>query len=47
MKMRRRVKMGILLAITTAAIVGLLMARVGKPLGLPAVTAYLVTGVLI
>ncbi len=39
--------MEILLPIAFAIILGLLMTRVVKPLGLPAVTAYLVTGVLI
>ena len=36
-----------LLSIAVAVIIGLLMTRVMKPLGLPAVTAYLVAGVLI
>ena len=39
--------MEILLSIGIAVIVGLLMTRVAKPFGLPAVTAYLITGVLI
>ncbi len=39
--------MNVLLSIALAVIIGLLMTRVAKPLGLPAVTAYLVTGVLI
>jgi len=39
--------MEILLPIAFAIILGLLMTRVIKPLGLPAVTAYLITGVLI
>ena len=39
--------MEILLPIAIAMIAGLLMTRVVKPLGLPAVTAYLVLGVLI
>ena len=39
--------MSVLLSIALAVIIGLLMTRVAKPLGLPAVTAYLVTGVLI
>ncbi len=39
--------MEILLPIAFAIILGLLMTRLAKPLGLPAVTAYLVTGVLI
>ncbi|MBQ9951002.1 MAG: cation:proton antiporter [Clostridia bacterium] len=39
--------MGVLLSIALAVIIGLLMTRIAKPLGLPAVTAYLVTGVLI
>ena len=39
--------MEILLSIAIAVIIGLLMTRVIKPLGLPAVTAYLITGVLI
>ena len=36
-----------LLSIAIAVIIGLLMTRAIKPLGLPAVTAYLVSGVLI
>lgn len=36
-----------LLSIGTALLLGLLMSRLAKRLGLPAVTAYLVTGVLI
>ena len=39
--------MTILLSVAVAVILGLLMTRVIKPLGLPAVTAYLVCGVLI
>ena len=39
--------MSTLLSIALAVIIGLLMTRVIKPLGLPAVTAYLVSGVLI
>ena len=39
--------MGVLLSVAIAVIIGLLMTRIAKPLGLPAVTAYLVTGVLI
>ena len=39
--------MNMLMSIGIAIIIGLLMTRVAKPLGLPAVTAYLVTGVLI
>ena len=39
--------MEVLLPIAIAIIAGLLMTRVVKPLGLPAVTAYLVLGVLI
>ena len=39
--------MGVLLSIAVAVILGLLMTRVIKPFGLPAVTAYLVCGVLI
>ena len=39
--------MTLLLSVAIAVIVGLLMTRVAKPLGLPSVTAYLVTGVLI
>ncbi len=39
--------MDILLSISIALLLGLLMTRVIKPLGLPAVTGYLVTGVLI
>ena len=37
--------MEILLSSAIAVIIGLLMTRVIKPLGLPAVTAYLITGV--
>lgn len=36
-----------LLSIAIALIAGLLMSRVAKPLKLPAVTAYLVAGILI
>ena len=36
-----------LLSIAIAVIIGLLMTRIIKPLGLPAVTAYLISGVLI
>lgn len=39
--------MDILLSIAIALLVGLLMTRVIKPLGLPAVTGYLIAGVLI
>ncbi len=39
--------MSILLSIAVAVVIGLLMTRVVKPLGLPAVTAYLVAGVLV
>lgn len=39
--------MVILLSVAIAVILGLMMTRVIKPLGLPAVTAYLVCGVLI
>ena len=39
--------MDTLLSIAIAVIIGLLMTRVIKPLGLPAVTAYLISGVLI
>ena len=39
--------MDILLSIAIALFVGLLFTRVIKPLGLPAVTGYLVAGVLI
>jgi len=39
--------MSTLLSIAIAVILGLLMTRVIKPLGLPAVTAYLISGVLI
>ena len=39
--------MALLLSVGIAVIIGLMMTRVAKPLGLPAVTAYLVTGVLI
>ena len=36
-----------LLSIATALIAGLLMSRVAKPLKLPAVTGYLVAGILV
>ncbi len=39
--------MNILLALAIALFVGLMLSRVAKLLGLPAVTAYLVTGVLL
>ena len=39
--------MSVLLSISVAVILGLLMTRVIKPFGLPAVTAYLICGVLI
>ena len=39
--------MNILLALAIALFVGLMLSRVAKMLGLPAVTAYLVTGVLL
>ena len=39
--------MALLLSVAISVIIGLMMTRVAKPLGLPAVTAYLVTGVLI
>lgn len=39
--------MNTLLIVSVAVILGLMMTRVVKPLGLPAVTAYLVCGVLI
>ena len=39
--------MAILLSVAVAVILGLLMTRVIKPFGLPAVTAYLICGVLI
>lgn len=39
--------MTVLLSVAIAVIIGLMMTRIAKPLGLPAVTAYLVTGVLI
>ena len=39
--------MTLLLSVAIAVIIGLMMTRVAKPLGLPSVTAYLVTGVLI
>ena len=39
--------MATLLSIALAVVIGLLMTRVIKPLGLPAVTAYLLSGVLI
>ena len=45
--LERTFKMEILLSISCALIAGLLMSRVVKPLGLPAVTGYLVAGVLI
>jgi len=41
------VKYTILLSISIALLLGLLMSRLAKKMGLPAVTAYLVTGVLI
>lgn len=39
--------MEILITVSVALLAGLLMTRVAKPLGLPAVTAYLVTGILL
>ena len=39
--------MSILLSVSIAALAGLLMTRVFKPLRLPSVTAYLIAGVLI
>lgn len=39
--------MSVILSIALAVIIGLMMTRVIKPLGLPAVTAYLISGVLI
>lgn len=39
--------MEILLSIAFALMIGLLMTRIIKPLGLPAVTGYLITGVII
>ena len=39
--------MDVLLSIAIALLAGLLMTRVIKPLGLPAVTGYLIAGVLI
>ena len=39
--------MSILLSVSIAMLAGLLMTRVIKPLKLPAVTAYLIAGVLI
>jgi len=39
--------MSILLSIAIALFIGLVMTRVIKPLGLPAVTGYLITGILI
>ena len=36
-----------LFSVAFAVIIGLLMTRVVKPLGLPAVTAYLIAGVLV
>ena len=39
--------MSTLLSLSIAVLAGLLMTRVFKPLKLPAVTAYLVAGVLI
>ena len=47
MRMREVIVMTLLLSAGIAVIIGLLMTRVAKPLGLPSVTAYLVTGVLI
>ena len=41
------VNMETLLVMSIALLAGLLMSRVAKPLGLPAVTAYLVAGILI
>jgi len=43
----RTFKMEILLSISCALMAGLLMSRVVKPLGLPAVTGYLIAGVII
>ena len=37
----------VLLALAIALLAGMLMSRIAKLLGLPAVTAYLVTGILI
>lgn len=45
--MRRRESMNTLLAVATALLAGLLMTRIFKPFKLPAVTAYLIAGVLI
>ena len=42
-----RLEMGTLLAIAIALLAGLLMTRIFKPIKLPAVTAYLIAGVLI
>ena len=42
-----KMKYTILLSISIALLLGLLMSRLAKKVGLPAVTAYLVTGVLI
>ena len=39
--------MNILLSIAIALLAGLLMTRVIKPFGLPAVTGYLIAGVLV
>lgn len=39
--------MSVLLSISLAIIIGLMMTRLIKPLGLPAVTAYLISGILI
>ena len=39
--------MSTLLSVSIAMLAGLLMTRIGKKLSLPAVTAYLVAGVLI
>lgn len=41
------VNMETLLVMSIALLAGLLMSRVAKPLGLPAVTAYLVAGIQI
>lgn len=45
--LQRGMNMILLFQISSALIVGMLMTRVVKPLKLPAVTAYLVAGILI
>ena len=46
-KKRRHVFMNVLLSVSFALLAGLLMTRAFKPFKLPAVTAYLIAGVLI